>query len=190
VATSAACSSPTPGTAAAAPVVKATSQVRPAAPTSGTAATPTPRPPAPAKQVRRAPVNHCAVNSRPRLVKVDLSVQRAWMCARSRTVRTAPITSGASALPYRATPKGWFRIEGRNRNTTLTLDTGAQYAVKYWIPFDAPLYGFHDASWQKFPLGDPRYKRQGSHGCIHLSLATLRFLYRWGKIGTAVHIYA
>ena len=43
----------------------------------------------------------------------------------------------------------------------LTLITGEQYTVKYWIPFDAPLFGFHDSSWQKFPYGSPKYRTHG-----------------------------
>jgi lipoprotein-anchoring transpeptidase ErfK/SrfK len=89
---------------------------------------------------------------------------------------------------WTGTPTGNYWIQGRNRNTTLTLNTGATYAVKYWIPFDAPLFGFHDSSWQKFPYGSPKYKTDGSHGCVHMPLAAIAFLYRWSARPTAVHI--
>jgi hypothetical protein len=56
------------------------------------------------------------------------------------------------------------------------------------VPFSGTEYGFHDASWQRFPLGSSAYRRQGSHGCVHLSLSAMRFLYTWGATGTAVHI--
>ena len=77
------------------------------------------------------------------------------------------------------TPTGNYVVQGRNTNTVLTLNTGAQYNVRYWIPFDAPLFGFHDSSWQHFPYGSPKYKTQGSHGCIHMPLKAMRFLYNW-----------
>ena len=45
--------------------------------------------------------------------------------------------------------------------------------MKYWIPFDAPLFGFHDSSWQKMPYGSQKYRTKGSHGCIHMPLAAI-----------------
>jgi lipoprotein-anchoring transpeptidase ErfK/SrfK len=89
-----------------------------------------------------------------------------------------------------ATPTGTFRIQGRNRDSVLTLNTGRTYQVKYWIPFQAPLFGFHDSSWQRFPYGSPKYLTDGSHGCVHMPLAAIRFLYNWAAIGTTVHIAA
>jgi lipoprotein-anchoring transpeptidase ErfK/SrfK len=72
----------------------------------------------------------------------------------------------------------------------LTLNTGAAYDVKYWIPFDGPLFGFHDSSWQDFPYGSDRYRTAGSHGCVHMPLAAIRYLYNWADIGTPVRIAA
>jgi lipoprotein-anchoring transpeptidase ErfK/SrfK len=103
--------------------------------------------------------------------------------------RDTAITSGMSG-EFTETPTGRYVIQGLNRNTTLTLNTGATYPVKYWIPFDAPLFGFHDSSWQHFPYGSPLYRTRGSHGCIHMPLAAIRFLYHWADIGTTVRIKA
>jgi lipoprotein-anchoring transpeptidase ErfK/SrfK len=110
------------------------------------------------------------------------------MCARHRTVRDTPITSGMAGQ-YTETPTGHYTIQGRNTDTTLTLNTGATYAVHYWIPFDAPLFGFHDASWQRFPFGSAKYKADGSHGCVHMPLKQIRFLYHWARIGASVWIH-
>jgi lipoprotein-anchoring transpeptidase ErfK/SrfK len=109
------------------------------------------------------------------------------MCARHRTVRDTAITSGMVGQ-YTETPTGTYAIQGLNRNSVLTLASGETYPVKYWIPFDAPLFGFHDSSWQDFPYGSPKYKTRGSHGCVHVPLGAIRFLYRWADIGTAVTI--
>jgi lipoprotein-anchoring transpeptidase ErfK/SrfK len=149
--------------------------------------TASPRPPAPAV-VRHPVVNHCVHNAGGKLVLVSVRRQHVWMCAGHRTVFATPVTTGAVALAYDATPVGNYEIQGRDRNTTLTLNTGQTYQVKYWIPFSAPLFGFHDASWQHFPFGSPRYRTHGSHGCVHMPLRAMRFLYRWGAIGTPVHI--
>ena len=133
-------------------------------------------------------VNPCARNTHAQLVKVSLREQRLWMCVHSTTVYTTAITSGMTTVADDKTPTGNFHIQGRNRNSVLTLNTGQQYTVKYWIPFSAPLYGFHDSSWQKFPYGSPLYKTQGSHGCIHMPLKAIAYLYHWAHVGTSVSI--
>jgi len=137
----------------------------------------------------RAVTTPCTTNTRPQWVFVSLRRQHLWMCARSRVVRDAPITSGMRGQ-YTETPTGSYAIQGLNRNTYLTLITGQTYAVKYWIPFDAPLFGFHDSSWQDFPYGTALYETRGSHGCVHVPLAAIRFLFRWAHVGTPVRIKA
>ena len=182
----AACSTSQTGTPSSAPArvtspppsVASSSPAEPAQPQAGTS-TSTPPPP-----------NHCAGNKINQLVKVSISAQHLWLCAKSRTVLSTAITSGAVSLPYDSTPLGNFQIQGRNRNTVLTLNTGKQYNVKYWIPFSAPLFGFHDAPWQAFPFGSAKYKTQGSHGCIHMPLQAIAYLYRWAQVGASVHIRA
>jgi lipoprotein-anchoring transpeptidase ErfK/SrfK len=131
----------------------------------------------------------CVNNQAGQLVKVSLQAQHLWMCERSRLVYSAAITSGIVG-PDTSTPTGDYTIQGRNRDTVLTINTGAQYNVKYWIPFDAPLFGFHDSSWQDFPYGSAEYKTQGSHGCVHLPLGAIAFLYKWADIGAKVTIRA
>jgi len=154
---------------------------------SSGASTPAARPPrvTPAAPARTP----CTANTRARWILVSLHRQHMWMCARHRVVRDTAVTTGMHG-PGTETPTGSYRIQGRNRDTTLTLNTGATYAVRYWIPFDAPLFGFHDSSWQHFPYGSPRYRTAGSHGCVHMPLAAVRFLYKWAAIGTSVSIRA
>lgn len=148
-----------------------------------------PSPTATATLVARPARTPCTTNERPQWVFVSLQRQHLWMCARHRVVRDTAITSGMLGQ-YTETPTGNYRIQGLNRNTYLALNTGQTFPVKYWIPFDAPLFGFHDSSWQDFPYGSDRYKSDGSHGCVHVPLAAIRFLYRWAHIGTAVRIKA
>lgn len=143
----------------------------------------TPSPPRP------TPVDHCARNHRAQLVLVSISDQHAWLCAHRHTVYSTAVTTGRAGRDT-ATPTGHYRIQGLNRDTVLLPNTGERYHVRYWIPFDAPDYGFHDASWQHFPYGSERYKIAGSHGCVHLPLKAIKFLYRWADIGAAVTIRA
>ena len=136
-----------------------------------------------------APPNPCAHNGDGQLVRVSLRHQRMWLCRHHHLAYSSAITSGMVGQ-YTSTPTGDYAIQGLNRNTVLTLNTGQQYDVKYWIPFDAPLFGFHDSSWQQFPYGSPKYRTEGSHGCVHLPLKAIRYLYDWAEIGTRVHIRA
>jgi hypothetical protein len=184
-----ACATSQSGTGVAAPLAKSSSSAA-----AHVAPNPMPARPAaasthPAAAVHVA-VNHCAGNSQAQLVKVSLSAQHMWLCHEATTVLDTAITSGASALPYDSTPTGNFHIQGRDRNSVLTLNTGQQYNVKYWIPFSAPLFGFHDSSWQDFPYGSPKYRTEGSHGCVHMPLTAIAFLYRWAHVGTPVQIRA
>ena len=133
------------------------------------------------------PASPCRSNRWAQWVYVDLGRQHLWMCEGQREVRDTAVTTGMRG-PDTETPTGRYRIQGLNRNSVLTLANGATYPVKYWIPFDAPLFGFHDSSWQRFPYGSPRYRTAGSHGCVHMPLAAIRFLYRWAEIGTRVTI--
>jgi hypothetical protein len=130
----------------------------------------------------------CATNSGGQLVYVSVARQHLWMCSGHGIVRDDPVTTGMVG-EYTNTPTGTYAIQARDTDTTLTLNTGATYDVKYWIPFDAPLFGFHDSSWQTFPYGSQQYRTDGSHGCVHMPLADIAFLYRWAHVGTTVVIH-
>jgi hypothetical protein len=157
-----------------------------AAPGAGPAGVRAPLSPEPARTSARPPVNHCAGNAAAQLVLVSISAQHAWLCERSAAVYETAVTTGM-ARPGDGTPTGHFRIQARNRNSVLNLN-GRSYPVRYWIPFDAPMYGFHDASWQTIAYGSPQYRTGGSHGCVHLPLKALAFLYGWVRVGAAVTI--
>src|SRR4051794_29088110 len=84
------------------------------APSTVVAAPPVRSTPTPTQVVApKPPPNHCAHNTAAQLVLVKLDVQRMWLCARSRTVSTNPITSGMAG-PDTRTPTGHYRIQGRN----------------------------------------------------------------------------
>ncbi|MGH8963317.1 MAG: L,D-transpeptidase [Jatrophihabitantaceae bacterium] len=135
------------------------------------------------------PPNLCLHNTAAQLILVSITRQHAWLCAKSRTAYSTAVTTGMNTADTR-TPTGRFRIQGRDRDSVLTQSNGDTYDVKYWIPFEAPTYGFHDASWQHFPYGSPKYRTNGSHGCVHMPLPAMRFLYNWVKIGASVDIRA
>ena len=119
-------------------------------------------------------------------VVVDLSRQHAWLCRHGRQVLSTPVTTGAVKLGD-ATPTGRWRVYDKQRNTTLHPAAGGAYPVHYWMPYSGP-YGLHDAPWQKFPFGSKKYRRHGSHGCVHMPEAAMKFLYHWAPVGTTVLI--
>ncbi|HEY3735981.1 MAG TPA: L,D-transpeptidase [Jatrophihabitans sp.] len=133
------------------------------------------------------PANFCADNTEPRRVIVSLKAQHAWYCAAGKTVFDTAVTTGMATDATR-TPKGHFTIQTKLRDTVLNPDTGEAYPVKYWIAFKGSEYGFHDASWQKVGFGSKGYQSGGSHGCVHLPLKAVKYLYSWAKVGTAVTI--
>jgi hypothetical protein len=131
--------------------------------------------------------NPCAHNSRPQLIVVNIKRQHEWACAHHRAVLSTAVTTGASGRPGDATPRGTFAVQGLNRNSTLNAD-GGSYRVKYWIPFHLGTWGFHDAAWQKIPFGSKAYVTRGSHGCVHMPLAAIRWLFHWVHYGTPVRV--
>jgi lipoprotein-anchoring transpeptidase ErfK/SrfK len=162
--------------------------------TSSTAAAePTPQPDVVSASpiaVKPRPANRCARNTAAQWVLVSVTWQRAWLCNGSRLVYQTNVTTGAVDLAYDATPTGDFYVEARQTDQTLTLLDGQQFVVKYWIPFSGNLYGFHDAPWQKFAYGSALYRTQGSHGCVHMPLAAMAYLYNWVQVGTKVTVKA
>jgi lipoprotein-anchoring transpeptidase ErfK/SrfK len=130
----------------------------------------------------------CARNHRPQLVVVSIKDQQAWACAGDHAVLSTPVTTGASDRPGDATPRGSFAVQGLDRNTRLTTSADGSYDVKYWIPFHLGVWGFHDASWQRIPIGSAAYRQHGSHGCVHMPLAAIRRLFHWVHYGTVVRI--
>jgi lipoprotein-anchoring transpeptidase ErfK/SrfK len=168
-----------------APVQKTTPAAAPA--TTKVAAPAKPAPPAAAAACVGTPAGA-------KHVYVSISEQHLWACTGTTLLTEAPVTTGASALTnvHDATPTGTFAITGKIRNTVLAgSDVNGPWndPVQYWMPFVGG-DGFHDASWQKFPLGSPLYTTQGSHGCIHLPLATIATIFGWVDVGTPVTIRA
>ncbi len=151
-----------------------------------------PKPPrlkrAPSAAHSRSPkpaVSVCARNNDLQLILVSLSRQRAWMCQRTRQVRTTPVTTGKES-DGSGTPTGSWQVYGKETDRYLN---GPDYSdfVHYWVPFFGD-FGFHDATWQKMPFGSPLYRTEGSHGCVHLPTPTMRWLYDWVQLGATATV--
>jgi lipoprotein-anchoring transpeptidase ErfK/SrfK len=142
---------------------------------------------APSPSARPAPPSVCRANTDPQRIIVSIRQQHAWMCTGARQVMDSAVTTGASA-DGSGTPIGTWHIETKQTNTTLTVLTGEAYHVDYWLPYDGNVYGLHDSSWQTFPYGSQQYRTAGSHGCVHVPLGAMRWLYGWARVGATVTI--
>ena len=141
------------------------------------------------RSARPAPPSPCHANANAQRIIVSVRQQHAWMCAGARQVADSAVTTGATAIGD-GTPLGTWHIVAKQTNTTLTVLTGEAFHVNYWLPYDGNVYGLHDSSWQTFPYGSQQYRTAGSHGCVHLPLASMRWLYGWARVGATVTIQA
>ena len=132
--------------------------------------------------------NRCGAMTARHIVRIDISEQRAVLCAGHEQILNTRVTTGASAYGN-GTPTGTWRLYAKVRNTVLYPSSGGAYPVKYWMPYSGP-YGMHDSSWQHFPYGSSRYRTEGSHGCVHFPPAAMARLYAWAPIGTVVSIHS
>jgi hypothetical protein len=124
---------------------------------------------------------------------VSISQQHLYACDGRALLTDGPVTTGASAITNvdDSTPLGTFSIMDKVQNTVLAGgDANGPWndPVQYWMPFTAGGCGFHDASWQKFPLGSPLYTTQGSHCCVHVALDAVSTMFYWASVGTIVTI--
>ena len=125
-------------------------------------------------------------------IVVSLSQQHLWACSAQASVYDTPVTTGATTYGD-GTPTGTWAVYSKqiNRHLTGSDDRGSwDDFVNYWMPFNGD-YGFHDATWQTFAFGSlTEYQTGGSHGCVHLPLAAMKWLFDWSSVGTTVTIQA
>lgn len=129
----------------------------------------------------------CVNNTQAQLILVSLARQRAWGCAGAVAMYTTPVTTGDVSVGN-ATPTGTWTIKAKQTDRYLSGPGYSDY-VSYWMQFSGD-FGLHDASWQTMPFGDPAYRSQGSHGCVHLPTPAMSWLYGWAKVGATVTIDA
>lgn len=144
------------------------------------------------KQVT-AHTNPCNSNNNGKLLLVSISQQHIWACDNQTLVKQSAVTTGKTEVVNGvddATPTGSWHITSKATDLHLRgSDANGSWddPVKYWIPFDGDI-GFHDSSWQTFSYGSSQYKTDGSHGCVHLPLDMMAWVYDWSSVGTAVTV--
>lgn len=121
-------------------------------------------------------------------VDIDLTEQTARYYDENGTLlHSCGIVSG---LPKdgRDTPTGVYYLNSKASPQVLTGynskgEIEYETPVQYWMPFIGNSIGLHDATWQS-SFGGTRYKTNGSHGCVNLSLNDAKWFYE--NLGTGV----
>ena len=131
--------------------------------------------------------NGCGANPGGKRIYVSISEQLARACVAHEQMLLTSVTTGASTYGY-GTPTGSWTVDAKVRDTTLYPAAGGAYPVQYWMPYVGNTYGFHDASWQTMPYGSALYRTEGSHGCVHVPLTAMAWLFNWAAVGTGVTV--
>jgi L,D-transpeptidase catalytic domain len=131
--------------------------------------------------------NGCGANRSGPHIYVSITQQLGRICSAGNQLLITALTTGAAAYGD-GTPTGTWRVDNKVRNTRLFPSDGGSYAVQYWLPYVGNEYGFHDSSWQTMPYGSQQYTTGGSHGCVHLPLAVMAWVFNWAPIGTLVTV--
>jgi lipoprotein-anchoring transpeptidase ErfK/SrfK len=120
---------------------------------------------------------------------------RAW--EGNRVVLSTPVTTGDRLLP---TPTGYFRLYAKFSPYTM-ISPWPKGDYRWYPPSRMSFamefargYFIHDAPWRSvYGRGSnagtqPGTNYGGTHGCVNVPYAAMRFLYSWATPGTLVHI--
>lgn len=129
----------------------------------------------------------CKANTRAQWFVVSITAQHAWACAATKLELSTPVTTGVP-VPDRETRVGSWVVQFKQTDRDL-VGPGYSEHVDYWMPYDGD-FGLHDATWQTFAFGTGGWRTDGSHGCVHLPLDAMAWVYSWAQVGTTVTIDA
>lgn len=117
-------------------------------------------------------------------VKVDLSLQKAFLFEKGQLVGEYSISSGKPETP---TPTGKFRVILKQ---DLLYSKIAGCWLSFWVGFtDDGKYGFHET-----PIcdakreGEDKIGQPASLGCLRLKLGEAEKFYKWVEIETSIEI--
>lgn len=118
-------------------------------------------------------------------VEINITRQYLWFYKGGKLITQGAIVTGK---PNKAnsTKLGVYMLNYKEKGSTLR---GPDYAaeVTYWMPFNGNI-GIHDASW-RHSFGREIYKRNGTHGCVNVSLYLAKKIFDNIEDGTPVICY-
>jgi lipoprotein-anchoring transpeptidase ErfK/SrfK len=118
-------------------------------------------------------------------VKVDLSLQKAFLYENGRFIKEYVVSSGKASTP---TPAGRFSIVYKSPKIYSQI---AQCWLSFWAGFTKDgKYGFHET-----PVcngqreGEDMIGHPASDGCLRLKVGDAEAFYKWIDAGTSIDIY-
>lgn len=117
-------------------------------------------------------------------VEISIDQQHMWFYKNGKLMADTDVVTGNNNSMD--TPKGYFSIFNKARNTNLT-GPGYVSFVNYWMAFYRGC-GIHDASWRS-KFGGTIYKGNGSHGCVNTPKSQVVKIYNNAPVGTPVIVY-
>ncbi len=118
-------------------------------------------------------------------VEISIDKQHMWYYKNGKLIVETDVVTG-NADGWHNTPKGFFSMYQRARNTTLS-GPGYSSFVQYWMAFSGGC-GIHDSSWRS-RYGGSIYKGDGSHGCVNTPIDKVKIIYNNSSYGTPVIVY-
>ena len=125
-------------------------------------------------------------------IEIDLTAQHLWYYNKGKMEFETDIISGLPSVASRRTLPGVYKLWYKARDFRLkdTSPDGSVWdvTVSYWNNISLIGVGIHDATWQA-GFGGQRYKTNGSHGCINVSLAAGKYIYENVPLDAPVVMY-
>lgn len=118
-------------------------------------------------------------------IEINITRQYLWFYKDGKLIARGAIVTG-NPNQGNSTKVGTYMLNYKEKETILS---GPNYAteVTYWMPFYGNI-GIHDASW-RYSFGGEIYKRNGSHGCVNVSLYLAKKIYDNIEVGTPIICY-
>lgn len=118
-------------------------------------------------------------------IKVDLSLQKAFLFENGEFLREFNVSSGKIDTP---TPKGTFSVVYKQ---DMLYSKIAGCWLAFWVGFTQDgKYGFHETPvCDGIREGENEIGQPASAGCLRLKLGEAEQLYNWAEVGTKVEIY-
>lgn len=118
-------------------------------------------------------------------IEINITRQHLWFYKHGKLVTQGAVVTGNPNKGY-STVTGTYMLNYKQKGATLV---GPDYeaGVTYWMPFYGNI-GIHDASW-RYSFGGNIYKRNGTHGCVNVSLYLAEKIFDNIEDGTPIICY-
>lgn len=119
-------------------------------------------------------------------VVIDLSTQKIAVYENNSIILKGNVVTGKDSSPTRT---GKFKVEAKKEDYALygPPDDYYEVMVNWWMQYDGN-YGMHDKK-MNGRYGGNVYHKDGSHGCVRMSVQVADKVYHLVRVGTPVIIH-